>query len=219
MTHAQTKEDKNNRKKIGIILIGLLVVIALIFGSLFAFFSDVITGDTTLTAGTLGLAVQSEYRLMNDPENPVPVTADNINPGDVIEVRLTVTNQGNKSAWVQFGFEITGEDMFGDDLTFAQLQSAFTFTGLTADNGVFTSDGTDILNGTGAHAETETGGVNSLVRTFTITFNSTAGNAWQNAVIDIDWTARAVQFRNNPTPNWASAEALTTAQRGALFGP
>ena len=49
MTHAQ---EKNNKRKVVLIIAAILVAIGIITGGISAFFSDFVTGNSTITAGT-----------------------------------------------------------------------------------------------------------------------------------------------------------------------
>jgi hypothetical protein len=118
-TNAHTNEKDNGRKKITLILLCLLAAIALVFGSLFAFFSDLVTGGTGITAGTLDLKVASDAVVITQNGTDIKTIGnqnglvENFNPGDVVTVSVTVKNAGSKSAWLRGNLSVN----FGDDLT------------------------------------------------------------------------------------------------------
>lgn len=99
MTHAQ---EKNNKRKVVLIIAAILVAIGIITGGISAFFSDFVTGNSTITAGTLDLVKGTE----TITQNGTAITSignnnaivENFNPGDVVTVSVPVTNSGSKSA-------------------------------------------------------------------------------------------------------------------------
>jgi|GEM_PF-2031424 Uncharacterized protein conserved in bacteria len=112
-TYAKKEEKGENRKKIGLILICLLVAIGLVFGSLFAFFSDITTGSTTITTGTLDL-VKEDVVVKQNGVNVTDIgdkddLLENFNPGDVAAVSFDVVNEGSKSAWLRSQLTFGGQ--------------------------------------------------------------------------------------------------------------
>jgi len=224
MTNTLKKND-NSKKKIAVILFGLILVIAISFGSLFAFFSDVITASTTdpIIAGTLGLTGSVTAYINGNTTAASAAELACINPGDSIKFDVAITNAGSKSAWLQNSFVISAKDGAGAALTAAQIEAAFTvyegtntggtpLTGAKNTNNLsFTDAGKNVIDGT---TEKETGtppsgvtfiGAVSTKYTFTVIFDSGAGNVWQAAELSFDSTVSAWQYRNNPTPNWLSS--------------
>ena len=225
MTQERKQERKdNNRKKPVLILLGLLLAIGIIIGSLFAFFSDVVTGDETFTAGTLALVDDASFFLNG---SSTPATAEelaNLNPGDEVTVEINIENVGTKSAWLQGAITLSGSDGAGTALTTAQFNSVFdVFEGtdtseatgtrlVGVDNGstlVFADAVDRVIDGT---VETETGDPSIYIEdtettyVFTLVFSTSAGNFWQRASIGIGYEVSALQYRNNPTPDWSQAE-------------
>ncbi|MFV0485286.1 MAG: TasA family protein [Candidatus Saccharimonadales bacterium] len=98
--HAQiTQQDTRRDRKMMIGIIALFAAVALIVVTGFAFFSDIITGSGSATAGTLDItgtieASQNGTALTNN-------TTTNLNPGDVLTFSGTATNAGSKSAWIR----------------------------------------------------------------------------------------------------------------------
>ena len=112
MTQTHEKKD-NSKKKIGIILLCLLLTVAVIFGSMFAFFSDIISGDTTIKIGTLDLNKGDAEYWKNETLLDGTTGAEldqllNYNPGDRIVVKIPITNTGSKSAWLRGVVELSG---------------------------------------------------------------------------------------------------------------
>lgn len=121
MNDQNVTKQRNSRKKTTGIL-ALLVAAVLLMGSLFAFFSDKLTGAGSVAAGTIELQATDEnnkegvkiYRWVDD-ENPgkIDETADEnselkewsdgdiLNPGDKLVLKGAVKNIGSKSAWLQ----------------------------------------------------------------------------------------------------------------------
>jgi len=138
MSYTYAKKEKNdgNRKKIGLILICLLVTLGLVFGSLFAFFSDIATGDATITTGTLDLVQddivvkQNGVDMSTNPENDDNGKIDNFNPGDVAAVSFEVVNEGSKSAWLRSQVTFSGQ-LLAD--LYAKHEAKIENAGFTAD--------------------------------------------------------------------------------------
>jgi hypothetical protein len=232
MTQARTDKKDTNRKKIVLILLCLLVSIGLVFGSLFAFFSDIVTGSNTVTAGTLNLEKGTETITQNevditdigDEDNLV----ENFNPGDVVTISVTVTNVGSKSAWLRTKLTLTGTAVSESDFdsyfkvfdgTLTQTQAATADNPLTFSDGVLTTSAV-IIDGDSSNNELEdvetedsdtideAVGSNETTLTYTVYFLPTAGNKWQGKAISLAYEVQALQYRNNPTPNWTDALAL-----------
>jgi len=160
MTHAQ---EKHNKRKVVLIIATILVAIGIITGGISAFFSDFVTGNSTITAGTLDLVqgtdtiTQNGTDITNIGNNNKIV--ENFNPGDVVTVSVPVTNSGSKSAYLRGKFELTG--------------TAFTNASAAAD---FTKD-FSVFKGTltQAEAETQKGTTTDLAQDATnVTWDGTA---------------------------------------------
>ena len=117
MTHTNT----HNKRKVRLILVALLATIVIITGSIFAFFSDVVTHNTTITAGTLDLVKDTTVIT----QNGVDITTlgnqdgvvDNFNPGDVVTFSVPVENKGSKSAWLRGNLTLTGTAITANDVS------------------------------------------------------------------------------------------------------
>jgi len=218
------EREDNSKKKYVVILLCLLLAIGIVIGSLFAFFSDVVTGNQDLTAGTLALVDDASFFING---SATPATAEQlacINPGDTVKVEIDIENVGSKSAWLKSALVLSGVNGAGGAITPTQLSSVFTVyegtntsgTPLTGTNGTnnitFADAGNKVIDGTYEKETTPVPGVTLLGRTdttyvFTIVFSSAADNFWQSASIGIGYEVSALQYRNNPTPNWSSAVA------------
>lgn len=109
MTNANTQ----NKRKSRLILAALLATIVIITGSIFAFFSDVVNHDTTITAGTLDLVKGTTEIYQNSANVTTAVgnnngIVENFNPGDVVTFSVPIKNEGSKSAWLRGNLAITG---------------------------------------------------------------------------------------------------------------
>ena len=195
MTHAQ---EKNNKRKVVLIIAAILVAIGIITGGISAFFSDFVTGNSTITAGTLDLVKGTE----TITQNGTAITSignnnaivENFNPGDVVTVSVPVTNSGSKSAHLRGKFELTGTAFTGAadasafNTHFAVYKGtvnqataeAGTETDLAQDATNVTWDGTaksltwvdptpEIINGNSAKADYETETGGADTRTLTYT--------------------------------------------------
>lgn len=201
-TTVTNRPDGDRRKhRKGIIgLAAMAVAGALVVGLGYAYFSDSIDFGGSATAGTLDLT--GSYTVVHENAAGVDqkdVDADdnsvaNFNPGDELVITVNLDNAGNKSAWVETSLEVTGALEDGNYLTTTVANAAM-------------DGGTAILNGTGANAETETGGADSLQQVYTITFDADAGNAAQGEDVAVDVTAKALQYRNNANPDFSNVEA------------
>lgn len=263
---------RKSRRRKGIIgLLSIVVAALMMVGAGFAFFSDSITGNGGGTAGTLDLTGNLALSHTNgeSPDTFVTtgITTDgsgnqsvaNINPGDVVKLDGTLTNAGNKSAWIRTnitpGATAAGADIAGNlyvysgesvpsqaDLMAASqsanpgsaLQNLDGYQGTVAS---LTSSGynsaTQVINGTGANAETEaaaslptgvtlTGTTGQYSANVEVYFDSNSPNADQNQSYSLNVKVQALQYRNNnsaiPTDTqWASVKSGTLT--GATTSP
>lgn len=207
------KQTLHTKTKVRISLVCLLIAIGLTTNAIFAFFSDVITGDENITAGTLDLIEDAANFYING--SSTPATADelaHINPGDTVTAEVKVSNAGSKSAWLQLQFTLAGSAKGADintvfDVYEGMGTSGNKLNGIEGVNDVaFVSNGDTIMDGT---YETEDGSVGtSITLTYTVDFSAAAGNAWQGESIVLAYTVKVLQYRNNPSPNWADAVEL-----------
>lgn len=213
-----TQKKHSNKKKILAILLCLLTVAVLIVGSIFAFFSDVFTGSETLTAGTLELDGSVKFYLNGSGTEATAPELACINPGDTVKVVISAANIGSKSAWLKSEFKISSAGKTGAQLNgvFAIYEGTSLVTPLSptvGTNDLTIAGSAVVVDGT-YETETVAGGTAAAIEsasttlTYTIVFATTADNTWQNATMSIGCEVKALQFRNNPTPNWATAVAL-----------
>jgi len=120
------KEDKNRKVVFG--FVALFAAVAVIVGVGYAFFSDVITGNGSATAGTLdisgtvsltqnGTAVttgtcsdttSTDAATCATNGGTWTSTIGNLNPGDLIAVNASaINNNGSKSAWIRNVLQFT----------------------------------------------------------------------------------------------------------------
>ncbi|MDR1891400.1 MAG: M73 family metallopeptidase [Oscillospiraceae bacterium] len=203
----------HHKIKIWVSIACFAITIGLTTSAVFAFFSDIVTGDETITAGTLDLTEDSANFYINGSLTPAtaPELA-HINPGDTVTAEITVSNTGSKSAWLLLGFTLAGSASGADINSVFNVYEGVGTDGhqLTGTEGVndvtYMSAGDTIMDGT---VETEPGSVGtSVTLTYTLDFSAAAGNVWQGESITIAYTVKALQYRNNPTPDWADAVAL-----------
>lgn len=152
-----SRNVKTRNKKTLIAILLLLAAFAIIVGSIFALFSDYVTGSVTGTAGTLDLTKNDTST--NDTTtikvNDVALTSGtttipNLNPGDIIEVSYTVRNVGNKSAWLRDSATLTvGTNHKNDQITSAEAVAAFEIYPSTATNTDIRLGSTSTSMGTG----------------------------------------------------------------------
>jgi hypothetical protein len=96
----QQKNNEKRRRKAVIGVVSLVAAVAMLVGVGYAYFSDVISGGGTATAGTLDIS-----GTVTMAQNGVDVggtSVTNLNPGDVISfTNSNVVNNGTKSAWIR----------------------------------------------------------------------------------------------------------------------
>jgi len=218
MSKKQDQEKRKNKKAL-FAFIALFASAAIIIGSAFAFFSDYITGNGDVTAGTLDISGSVAYEVNGTVDADGVV--ENFNPGDVVYVGMSVTNSGNKSAWLQTTLDLGTIDADIEDfikvcegkVNYATCEAA---TGVTLISGKVTTvdankdSKNDIINGgSGSNDEIETNGLTGPVTVgFTILFDKNATNKAQGKTVDFDLTVKAMQYRNNPSPVWTTIEQI-----------
>lgn len=211
-------------KKIMALVLAIATVAALAVGT-FAFFTDRVQAKAEATAGTLELAL-TDIRTGNNVK---------MKPGTGCTVDFTLSNLGNKSADVKEILVLRSPvAMTAGAATEFDLYKASDVT-LDAD-GKYTiktgaqpvavrSVSTDkksisytidqfILNGTGTAAETENGVTsNAKSSAYVLVFKNTAGNAFQDITVTLDYMAQAKQHRNTNDATWTDimSETITFA--------
>ena len=213
MSKKQEKENRKNKKAL-FAFVALFASAAIIIGSAFAFFSDFITGGGKVTAGTLDIVGEVAYEHTSNGVTETLTTGDvsNFNPGDVVYVGMSVENKGNKSAWLRSILKLENmAQALADNIVVCEGKKTYDTctTPLSLTSGAFTSDGSTIINGTGTAAESETTGVDGpIIVGYTIKFKKEAPNEAQGEKIDFNIKVEAMQYRNNPDPEWT--EVTTT---------
>jgi hypothetical protein len=212
----ENNQTKNKRKIRGALVLGILAI-CLIAGSMFSFFSDVVTGDGEVVSGTLD--IEGTYVITVNGEEASGLSIDNFNPGDVIVIKATVTNSGNKSAWIRDVITIDVDpaltsfiEIFEGEVTVAEMSTAEKIT--LDENGTYSTTPA-IINGTGTGAEEETNGITEFVAVYTIYFSDTATNEAQGKSINFTAVTQALQYRNNTdTPTDTDWESVVTSSFG-----
>ncbi|MDR1970273.1 MAG: M73 family metallopeptidase [Candidatus Nomurabacteria bacterium] len=214
------EEEKRNKKAL-FAFIALFASAAIIIGSAFAFFSDYITGNGTVTAGTLHITGTPTYKLNG---TVVPSgTINNFNPGDVIFAGMEVNNVGNKSAWLQTILDLGTLNAGIADYIHVCAGELTYITCDDDDNPYLTPSGgkittvdfnndskNDIINGTGTGKEEETNGLTGPINIgYTIKFDEEALNSAQGKSVNFTLRINAMQYRNNPSPVWTTIEQVT----------
>jgi len=200
--------NKRTKKTITIFAFLLIAAVAAAL-TVGAFFSDVVTGREDIRAGTLNLAEDSVFYYINGSFTPAtPYELDNINPGDYVTAEITVSNVGSKSAWLLMDFTLSGADGAALDNAFEVYEGTGTLgrrlTGYPGyDELTFSSAGDTVIDGTFETEPYSVGRTISLV--YTLYFKPSAGNEWQNVHLGINYSIKALQYRNNPAPNWSEA--------------
>lgn len=158
-----------------------------------------------------------------------------LNPGDMIVVKGDVVNKGSKSAWLMSNLNIkfTPEDVkINDTITSANkddLNGAITFykenalagniveedtTQSIDDSFSFNAESTNVINGTVEKETIDTAhnGSDILIGEdlysgdiLIFGMDNDATNMVQGLSIELTHTWKAVQYRNNPNPDWNNA--------------
>ncbi|GHU08164.1 hypothetical protein FACS189431_3920 [Alphaproteobacteria bacterium] len=222
----QQKEERKNRKLVAALVL-IFAAVAITTGVVFAFFSDIITGTGTVTAGTLDITGSFTLKHYNAAGTELAAGATgspgltatavpNFNPGDFIVIEGSATNTGNKSAHIRGSFTLTGALITntGNDKvkvvagsTTKTAAACLAATALTPSSGTTYDLTAGIINGTGTNAETETGAVSPYVGSIMICLPTAATNEAQGDTLSIAAKIQAMQFRNNPTPVWTDVVA------------
>jgi len=217
-------ENKRDRRKIILLIFLIVLALCLVIGSMLAFFSDYITGNANINAGTLDITstgVTIAYKDYSGNNVTTDDAQNNFNPGDVAQISFNVTNNGTKSAWLRGLFTVEFTNLSEDYDTVAKISDDFLiFKGIktaaeceaagatgaignmTLNNSTLSWADTDpaIINGT---VEQENGAMTESSVDYTVYFRPSAGNDWQNVKAAFEITLQAMQYRNNPTPNWS----------------
>jgi hypothetical protein len=223
MTQVQQQDNRKNRKLIAALVL-IFAAIAITTGVVFAFFSDIITGGGSVTAGTLDItgsftlkhynaAGQEQTAGASGSPGLTATAVPNFNPGDFIIVEGAATNAGNKSAHIRGSFELTGDLINNTGNNKVKVVASSTTktaaacaaaTGLTPSSGTTYATTAAIINGSGQNAETETAGVNSYTGGIMICLPTAADNTAQGDALSIGAKIQAIQYRNNASPDWAT---------------
>ncbi|AMC92739.1 hypothetical protein AOC36_01665 [Erysipelothrix larvae] len=195
---------KDNTKKKSLALFISLCSLFIFAGSLVAYFSDKVTGEASITAGTLD--IDGTYELYyNGSEEKVPDNKLlNFNPGDYVVVKASFTNGGTKSAWIRNSIGLTGglaELTTGEGTPVILVYEGEVTSNFTPQNAKnLTSNsyisGTKVIEGS-AEKEPEVNGVEKYEVTYTIYFSPDAGNNAQRKDLELTLQTEALQYRNN----------------------
>ena len=207
-------KQKKDKRKIAIAFLLGLLAICLLFGSLFSFFSDVVNGTGEATSGTLD--IQGKYTMTVNGEDVADFNIKNLNPGDIVVVQASVTNSGNKSAWIRDQIVITGDllayvEVYEGVVKLEDIEEKTTID-LTDDKYSSTEK---IINGTGSNAEEENDAVEKFTSAYTIYFPKEAGNVSQGKNLAFIIATQAIQYRNNiETPSETTWSTVVTTSFG-----
>lgn len=192
---------KGKKKYLSLLLI--LLAFCILTGSVFAFFSDIVRGNVSVTAGTLD--IEGTYEIyLNGSEEPLENNIiTNFNPGDYIVIVAKVHNLGTKSAWIRDQFTLRGElasmvePMTGEAVISVYYGNIDPYQPheIPAYRGECDLiSGNSILNGS---VEVEENGQPVYISEYTIFFSDKADNMSQNKDLVIDVRTEALQYRNN----------------------
>ena len=219
-------------RKRGIIFVLVAATVLMLSVGSLAYFTDRVTGDVSATAGTLDLTI-SDFKASQ---------TGSFKPGQGSTISYMLDNVGNKSADIREAIVVTYVPKAGTTSTINQSNPEFLLYAATdvtvdASTGVATiasgatplsvvsTDGTQItyevpqfiINGTGAGAEIEIGGVDAKAGAYVLVFNKAAGNDFQGATLTLEYVAQAKQHRNTNDATWTTVMSETITFGGADY--
>lgn len=232
--------NKLNKKTALIIGCASAGAVCLLGGSFAFLHSQKSVAPVSAQMGTVGMEdlvinISDKSETTSDSLNDIYLDSNgnlkNLNPGDIIPIDFTVTNDGNKSviekSYVYLIFnngQTSGsptDNVYGDYSNFIDMVSVLDEKGekvnvtsgvyKVGDNASFKAlrfeipeNGT-ILNGTGANAETETGVTSSsATHKFKVKFGVDANVHTQNQSMQIKIFTQAMQYRNTGNNDMSS---------------
>jgi len=224
MIKTSSKDDERKNRKMVFGFLALFAAVVVIVGVGYAYFSDVITGNGTATAGTLDIS--GTPTLSQNGTAVAGTTVSNLNPGDVITVDPgTITNNGTKSAWIREVLQFTAisstnnvadgvaaNSMVGNLADWLYVCPAGSVQATLIANGPGTcvkADTTTLFGSKttyAAPADVISGSVEAdgaattwAGAPFVIYFDAQAPNAAQNGNVAFSYMIQALQYRNNTT--------------------
>lgn len=175
---------KTNRKKKLAVLAMLVVCIAILATGTLAYYTAQETAYNVITTGTLSMDLHDETTDGKDfPEEGI----SGVMPGRVVDKVVYVENDGDVTFWTRIKLEKTIADANGntDRLNFSHIKLNLNTTDWTEQDGYY------YYNKPLKPGE-------STEKLFTkVTFDTSMGNAYMNARVEINVIAQAVQSKNN----------------------
>lgn len=175
---------KTNRKKKLAVLAMLVVCIAILATGTLAYYTAQETAYNVITTGTLSMDLHDETTDGKDfPKEGI----SGVMPGRVVDKVVYVENDGDVTFWTRIKLEKTIADANGntDRLNFSHIKLNLNTTDWTEQDGYY------YYNKPLKPGE-------STEKLFTkVTFDTSMGNAYMNARVEINVIAQAVQSKNN----------------------
>lgn len=206
---------------------GAATAVCLAVSSL-AVFTDRFQSQAEYTAGSLDLELSETWQADNAALDGV------YKPGTGLKLDYTLSNDGNLATLVRENFIVTSNkavsagvqrefDLYqAKDVTLDANGNVLSISGtpLTPAYGNYSDDSGNhytlsyaldelVLNGTGASAETVSGGLNGYDGEYVLVFNYDAGNDFQNVDLDIEYMAQALQHGGTGNDTWADAKVIS----------
>ena len=167
----------------------LIMILSVVVENTAAYFSASTEVHNVITTGAIDIALKETTLGENQEEIPYPEDpVVGVMPGQEHSKIVRIQNVCDQPAWVRIRVETTITDAAGNDLPADQVGIQFDETLWVEEDGYFYYK-TELAPG----EETE-----PLFRT--VRFDSEMGNAYQEATVEIDVIAQAVQSANNGIP-------------------
>lgn len=215
------------KKKKSAALFGVTTAVCLTISSL-ALFTDRFQSQADFTAGSLDISLAETWQA----DNATLATA--FKPGTGVKLDYHLSNDGNLAASVRENFVISSDkalsnggdreiDLYAaEDVTMDDAGNVLSISGvpLTPTYGNYSNDSGNhytlsyaldelTLNGSGASAETVSGGLNGYNGEYVLVFNSDAANQFQNVNLDIEYMAQALQHGGTGAKTWSDAKVIS----------
>ena len=167
-----------NRHRVMVIAL-IVLVAALIAGGTLAYFTDEETAYNVITTGNLDMMLHEE----TTDSKPFPKEGiSGVMPGDVVDKKVYLSNEGNVDMYVRIGVETTIEP---ETLSLEYISLDINTADWTEKDGYY------------YYTKALKPGEATPALFNTVTFSPDMGNDYQECTVKVDVKAQAVQAKNN----------------------